>query len=149
MMLTMPSGRVTTIGVAGIIFVLFVLHLNLFGSSHTSPGHAALPLTGGVYRLPPKNDPQKFDWARRQQFYPVQKYISIPQGSELPIPRVQYAFEGTENRTHAAERRQRRAQVKFAMKRSWDAYREHAWLEDELTPVTGGNKTAFGGWAAT
>ncbi|KAK4500137.1 hypothetical protein PRZ48_008323 [Zasmidium cellare] len=41
------------------------------------------------------------------------------------------------------------AQVKAAMKRAWNSYRLKAWLRDELSPISGGNKTTFGGWAAT
>lgn len=48
-----------------------------------------------------------------------------------------------------ATNRQRLAQVKLAMERSWSSYQRRAWLMDELAPVTGGNKTTYGGWAAT
>jgi mannosyl-oligosaccharide alpha-1,2-mannosidase len=33
--------------------------------------------------------------------------------------------------------------------RSWKDYKQHAWLHDELKPLTGGHKDPFGGWAAT
>ena len=35
------------------------------------------------------------------------------------------------------------------MVHSWKGYRAHAWLKDELAPVTGGCKTSFGGWSLT
>ncbi|SMR57466.1 unnamed protein product [Zymoseptoria tritici ST99CH_3D1] len=149
-MITMPSfGRSTTIGVTGIILFILLLHVNLFRSPHSQPGPASLQYIDGVYRLPAKSDPEKFDWARRPQLHPVQQYLPLPVHSGAELPKVQYAFTGEESSTRAAERRQRLAEVKFAMKRSWDAYRRHAWLADELLPVSGGNKTAFGGWAAT
>ncbi|PHH70443.1 hypothetical protein CDD82_7104 [Ophiocordyceps australis] len=44
---------------------------------------------------------------------------------------------------------QRRAAVRQAFKRSYDAYRKHAWLRDELMPVSGRARDPFGGWAAT
>jgi mannosyl-oligosaccharide alpha-1,2-mannosidase len=148
-MITMPSlGRLTSIIFGGVLLFIFGLHLNLFFKpTHSKP--APLPLTDGVYRLPAKNDPAKFDWARRPQQHPVQTYLSMPTFPNAQLPKVQYSFSKKENTTRAAVRRQRLAEVKFTMKRSWDAYRSHAWLADELTPVSGGNKTAFGGWAAT
>ncbi|UNI15935.1 Mannosyl-oligosaccharide 1,2-alpha-mannosidase [Purpureocillium takamizusanense] len=33
--------------------------------------------------------------------------------------------------------------------RSWKAYKEHAWLRDEVTPITGKPVDTFGGWGAT
>jgi mannosyl-oligosaccharide alpha-1,2-mannosidase len=43
----------------------------------------------------------------------------------------------------------RQKAVRNAFIRSWDGYKEHAWLRDELAPVSRGGKTTFGGWAAT
>jgi mannosyl-oligosaccharide alpha-1,2-mannosidase len=46
-------------------------------------------------------------------------------------------------------RQRRQAAVKAAFTRSWASYKEHAWLKDELKPVSGGFKNTFGGWGAT
>ncbi len=43
----------------------------------------------------------------------------------------------------------RRDAVRQAFIRSWSSYKQHAWLHDELRPVSGGHKDPFGGWAAT
>lgn len=32
---------------------------------------------------------------------------------------------------------------------SWEGYKKHAWLRDEVSPISGGGKDTFGGWAAT
>jgi len=32
---------------------------------------------------------------------------------------------------------------------SWTGYKEHAWLRDEVAPLSGQYKDTFGGWAAT
>lgn len=80
----------------------------------------------------------------------MENYTRLPAPSLETLPRVQYDFSTrVENGTDKATRRQRLAQIKAAMKRAWDAYRLKAWLTDELSPVSGGNKTTFGGWAAT
>jgi mannosyl-oligosaccharide alpha-1,2-mannosidase len=46
-------------------------------------------------------------------------------------------------------RLQRRGQVKDAFKHAWKGYKDHAWLHDEVMPVSGGQKDPFVGWAAT
>jgi mannosyl-oligosaccharide alpha-1,2-mannosidase len=46
-------------------------------------------------------------------------------------------------------RLQRRAQVEDAFKHAWKGYKDHAWLHDEVMPVSGGHKDPFVGWAAT
>lgn len=48
-----------------------------------------------------------------------------------------------------AQRLHRRSQVEDAFKHSWKGYKDHAWLHDELLPVSGGQKDPFVGWAAT
>jgi mannosyl-oligosaccharide alpha-1,2-mannosidase len=47
------------------------------------------------------------------------------------------------------QRLYRRAQVEDAFKHSWKGYKDHAWLHDELMPVSGGQKDPYVGWAAT
>ena len=46
-------------------------------------------------------------------------------------------------------RLQRRSQVEDAFKHAWKGYKDHAWLHDEVMPVSGGQKDPFVGWAAT
>jgi mannosyl-oligosaccharide alpha-1,2-mannosidase len=50
---------------------------------------------------------------------------------------------------HDATTQRRQQAVRAAFVRCWDSYKAHAWLRDELAPVSGGGKTTFGGWAAT
>jgi mannosyl-oligosaccharide alpha-1,2-mannosidase len=90
--------------------------------------------------------PSSFDWNAAHQFYPPKSIKSLPTGSARPLPRVQApptAFKdpGTPD--------PRRDAVREAFRRSWDAYKTHAWLQDELAPVKGGGKETFGGWGAT
>lgn len=46
-------------------------------------------------------------------------------------------------------RLQRREEVKDAFKHAWKGYKKHAWLHDEVMPLSGGHKDPFVGWAAT
>lgn len=131
------------------ITVLFILFLHLRTVANL-PAPAGIELSpDSIYRLPPKTDSSKFDWAQRQQRYPIQTFKSLPVASGHHLPQVQYAFDKTESPDDAQERKQRLAQVKAAMTRSWAAYRKHAWLSDEVRPISGGSKNSFGGWAAT
>lgn len=43
----------------------------------------------------------------------------------------------------------RRAAVKTAFLHAWNGYTAHAWLHDELLPLSGGFKDPYVGWAAT
>lgn len=92
----------------------------------------------------------KFDWEHRKEHFPVTTYKPLPEPSLETLPKVQYDFTSrVENGTDNATRRQRMAQIRGAMARTWNSYRHRAWRADELSPVSGGNKTTFGGWAAT
>ena len=80
--------------------------------------------------------------------YPVSSTIPLPTGTPRPIPRIQHEF-GIETEHNKAERLQRQAAVKKAFLFSWEGYKKYAWLQDEVTPVTGGYKNGFGQRGAT
>ncbi|KAH8724351.1 glycoside hydrolase [Phaeosphaeriaceae sp. PMI808] len=80
--------------------------------------------------------------------HPVSSIISLPKGESVSIPRIQHAF-GAETTHNKEQRLQRQAAVKEAFLHSWAGYKKYAWLQDELTPVTGGYKNTFGQRAAT
>ncbi|KAK0721264.1 glycoside hydrolase [Apiosordaria backusii] len=87
-----------------------------------------------------------FDWTTVRQRYPASLAHSLPTGSPKRFPSVQHHFRGY---VHDATTRKRQEAVRSAFERSWNSYKTHAWLRDELAPVSGGGKTTFGGWAAT
>jgi mannosyl-oligosaccharide alpha-1,2-mannosidase len=62
--------------------------------------------------------------------------------------RIQAKFP-RESATARKLRLQRRGQVEDAFKHAWEGYKDHAWLHDEVMPVSGGQKDPFVGWAAT
>ena len=80
--------------------------------------------------------------------YPLQMMQEMPKGLPIDLPKLQHQFE-----KEAAEakdtRLERLAAVKESFKHSWEGYKKHAWMKDELRPVTGGSHQTFGGWAAT
>lgn len=89
-------------------------------------------------------------WKSFSEYYPVptKSIISLPTGKPKAIPQIQYKFKA-ESADAKTEREARQAKVKAAIKKSWAAYRTHAWMHDELRPVNGKFKDPFCGWAAT
>ncbi|CRK20376.1 hypothetical protein BN1723_013725 [Verticillium longisporum] len=67
------------------------------------------------------------------------------------MPRIQHVFTDDDEETHAAAilRETRRRKVRDVFARDWQSYRAHAWLQDDLNPVSGTGKDQFSGWAAT
>ncbi|KAL1301490.1 hypothetical protein AAFC00_005735 [Neodothiora populina] len=74
--------------------------------------------------------------------------ILLPTGSAEPLPRIQNVFE-PETALQKLEREERLDAVKKSFIHSWEGYKRHAWLQDEVTPLTGEFKNGFGGWGAT
>lgn len=87
-------------------------------------------------------------WNDIPQRYPVSSMISLPKGPPSAIPRIQHDF-GVETEHHKERRLHRQRAVKEAFLHSWEGYKRHAWLQDEVTPVTGSFKNAFGTRGAT
>ncbi|KAI1329929.1 glycoside hydrolase family 47 protein [Xylariaceae sp. FL0255] len=98
--------------------------------------------------------PSSFDWSKVPQTHPLEasEIASLPKGEPRKLPRVQHPFR-TDKSAAGRERDgillDRREQVKQAFVKSWGSYKRHAWMFDELTPVSGKGKDPFGGWAAT
>ncbi|KAJ4289256.1 hypothetical protein N0V88_007006 [Collariella sp. IMI 366227] len=91
--------------------------------------------------------PSSFDWASVNQHYPPSSIRPLP-NIENPdkFPPVQHNFSGY---VHDVTTTLRQQAVRTAFLRSWNAYKQHAWLKDELAPVSSRGKDTFGGWAAT
>ena len=80
--------------------------------------------------------------------HPVKLVQDLPRGLPLQLPRLQHSFK---EETEEAEvtRVERLTAVKESFQRSWSAYKEYAWLHDELKPKSARGATSFGGWGAT
>ncbi|KAK3941311.1 glycosyl hydrolase family 47-domain-containing protein [Diplogelasinospora grovesii] len=89
-------------------------------------------------------------WQKPTEWFPVpeESLIMLPTGQPKPIPTIQYQFE--EESAAAKEKRELRlAKVKAEAQRAWSGYKEHAWMHDELRPISKKFKDPFAGWAAT
>ena len=80
--------------------------------------------------------------------YPVTSMIPLPTAAPVPIPRIQHEF-GIETEADREQRNVRLESVKELFQHSWEGYKKHAWLQDEVAPLTGGYKNEFGGRGAT
>lgn len=88
------------------------------------------------------------DWKRIPLQHPVTSMIPLPTGTPSALPRIQHEF-GVETEHSKAKRLERAAAVKEAFLHAWNGYKQHAWLQDEVTPVTGSYRNSFGGRGAT
>ncbi|KAK4209482.1 glycosyl hydrolase, partial [Rhypophila decipiens] len=92
--------------------------------------------------------PSSFNWTSFPQFHAVPIIHHLPKSTSssklLPVQHASF-----ESYVHSQETISRQKAVKDAFLRSWDAYKSHAWLADELSPVSGRPKKTFAGWSAT
>lgn len=146
---------------AVVLIVMLVMHL-MPGeppatSSPSAPAPAANPKAPSQGERSPKDaqapiddasssSSSKFDWSKAPQFFPPKSIKAMPTGQPLKMPQVQASPDAFEQ---SAETEQRREAVRDTFKKSYKAYKEYAWMHDEVTPVSGGFKNPFGGWAAT
>ncbi|KAI9739287.1 MAG: hypothetical protein M1834_007500 [Cirrosporium novae-zelandiae] len=62
---------------------------------------------------------------------------------------IQYNFPSQRSSNRVSKTIERRLAVKREFVRAWEGYKSHAWMKDELQPVTGNHTKKFCGWAAT
>ena len=102
------------------------------------------------YHGDPIETPTTVHWEKPEEWFPVpeESLILLPTGKPKSIPAVQFAFK--EESPAAKEGRELRlAKVKAEAQRAWSGYRTHAWLHDEVKPISNSSKDPFCGWAAT
>lgn len=121
---------------------LFLLH-RLYNARNTD--QSLSPAT--PYVAPPKTDGH-FQWRDRKTHYPLTSLTALPTGKPNRLPQIQNRFE-KESESEAKQRLEQQNEVKVAFLRCWQSYRSRAWMHDELSPISGGARDTFGGWAAT
>lgn len=95
-------------------------------------------------------EPTTIHWEKQKENFPVPTglLIHLPTGPPVSIPKIQHDFND-ETPTAKINREKRLATVKSEFLRAWMGYKDHAWLHDELSPVSGNYRDPFCGWAAT
>ncbi|KAI9852764.1 MAG: hypothetical protein M1838_005522 [Thelocarpon superellum] len=121
-------------------------------TTSTSPAAATSPTTtptGSAVVVPPAPvTDDLIHYSKQPERYPVQSLLTLPTAQPARIPKIQDSFH-TEDGAAGVIREERLRAVKKSFQRSWASYKTHAWLKDELKPISGGYRNAFGGWAAT
>ncbi|KAJ9221987.1 CAZyme family GH47 [Paecilomyces variotii] len=134
-----------------VVIATFVLIFLVYILFHRLPPGADVSNTEKVEAQSTKTDPiveETVHWKHHPDNYPVSSYIPLPTGNAPAIPKIQYDFP-RESAADRKEREHRQAAVKKAFQHAWNGYKEHAWLKDELVPITGLWRNTFSGWAAT
>ncbi|KAF2175005.1 glycoside hydrolase family 47 protein [Zopfia rhizophila CBS 207.26] len=90
----------------------------------------------------------RFSWRNVAIKHPVPSFVHLPTARPSPLARIQHVFEQPSQETEDI-RKERQQAVKQAFERGWNSYKERAWLQDELKPISGGSANTFGGWGAT
>jgi mannosyl-oligosaccharide alpha-1,2-mannosidase len=84
-----------------------------------------------------------FKWSEVPLRFPISTITPLPSGKPASIPKIQHAF-GAETTHSKDQRTYRQAAVKEAFIHTWEGYKRHAWLQDEVTPVSRGYKNPYG-----
>ncbi|KAL8658392.1 MAG: hypothetical protein Q9226_001036 [Calogaya cf. arnoldii] len=93
----------------------------------------------------------KIHWSQLPEHFPVpnKSLIPLPTGKAKAIPKIQHSKFPNETSEEKAAREVKLDTIKKTFAFSWDGYRKNAWMQDELTPVSGKYRNPFCGWAAT
>jgi mannosyl-oligosaccharide alpha-1,2-mannosidase len=103
--------------------------------------------TTPTHHFPVVSSPNSF-WKSRPTHYPLKNLTPVPTSNPKRLPLVQHQFapEPAQDENVRLNRQQR---VKVAFQRCWASYHDRAWMRDELSPISGGGRDTFGGWAAS
>ncbi|EKG20429.1 Glycoside hydrolase family 47 [Macrophomina phaseolina MS6] len=149
MLTTVISPR--KIFLPGVFFlaILLIFYQSLPSSYKLPANHPASGAAEKGEAEPVITDPNegKFQWAQVTQRYPVESLIPLPTDTAA-IPRIQHDFPPESEEARKA-RISRLEEIKAEFQHAWKGYKEHAWLRDEVGPISGDARDTFGGWAAT
>lgn len=141
-----PSRRYVGAGVFLVALLVLYRLLDVGGRRPRRLGLGfRLPTPAGVERLDYR--PSSIDWSQEKTWFPVRDLLLPPSGAPVKLPRVQ-ARRGAAGEAERRAGEERRAAVRAKALKSWQAYRAHAWGQDELMPLSGGGQATLAGWGA-
>jgi mannosyl-oligosaccharide alpha-1,2-mannosidase len=127
----------------GVIFLLFLFsNKSPIGAYHRTPGQPSI-----AHSFPDYKKVQS-EWSNIPQRFSVTSMKTVPTSIPQSIPRIQHDLR-KETATEKQIRISRLNAVKGNFTHAWNGYKDHAWLRDEVMPLSGGSQDPFGGWAAT
>jgi len=86
----------------------------------------------------------RINWSPFPEQFPIETTIQLPAGSPKPIPKIQYSGDDAGKADLS-----RLSAIKAATEHAWYGYRDAAFGNDEVKPVSGGSNNPFNGWGAT
>lgn len=133
-----------------LLFVLFVFAFLLHHGRRRLPSPSSWQGASGGSRAHVGHGGHPFNWASIPLDYPVppKSMHQLPDATGRQIPRIQHVFS-KETAAEKKVRLDRLALVKSNFTHAWNGYKQHAWMSDEVRPISGGAHNPFGGWAAT
>ncbi|KZZ99228.1 glycosyl hydrolase [Moelleriella libera RCEF 2490] len=143
-MITLGRRRIVSVLLS--VFVLLTVWRAWELTDTTTSKAPAKPPKTGFTKYEPEKD---YFWRTIRHNFPVTSFRPLPTAAVDSLPRVQAKSFPAESSAEKEVRLTRRRDVKDSFLKSWSSYKKHAWLHDELTPVSGGAKDTFGGWGAT
>ncbi len=121
-------------------------------STASEPADPIINPHGGEGRLEVigATDKPKIHWTQLPDHFPIPSdmLIQIPTGTPKKIPTVQFDFK-KETAEEKTARLKKRDAIKKAFSFSWSGYRKRAWMQDELSPMSGKYRNPFNNWGAT
>ncbi|EGD94837.1 class I alpha-mannosidase [Trichophyton tonsurans CBS 112818] len=146
-MMAMPYVRRRPVVLLLALAVVFFLVRN-FRQPSSSSSSASWPPPGTTTTTTASAD-RAFSWAHVPQKYAVRSMIKMPRGDPSSIPLIQHRFPGKEDEDARRLRLSRLEAVKGNFSHAWNGYKAHAWMADEVAPLSGLALNPFGGWAAS
>lgn len=126
--------------------------LNALPTESSSPVVVDTPEEPGEGRseVPKDSLTPKIHWSKLPEHFPIPSasIIQLPTGKPKQIPNIQHVF-ADESANDKISREQKLDKIKKTFEFSWAGYKERAWMDDELSPVSGKSRNPFCGWAAT
>lgn len=142
----------SALSIAACLIISYYLFDKWFPLTLNPGSKASSPPTDTGSLPEPTSSPteQRFRWDEVPHRYPVTSVIPLPTGKPVKIPRIQHQFRADDtSREGDLIRKTRLRAVQETLEHVWEGYRQHAWLKDEVSPISKGNRNTFGGWAAT
>ena len=95
-------------------------------------------------------DKPKIHWTQLPEHFPIPSdmIIQLPTGTPKKIPKMQYDFK-KETADEKAARTKKQDAIRKVFSFSWSGYRKKAWMQDELSPMSGKYRNPFCNWGAT
>lgn len=128
------------------------------GEPPATPAESVLDIAPEVHRddsfqviAAPDDGMPKIHWTPLPEHFaiPTKSLIQLPSGKPKAIPTIQFSKFPNESSDQKAEREAKLDKIKKTFAFSWEGYRKNAWMQDELSPVSGNSRNPFCGWAAT